>query len=179
MHCRLNALESKYQYDPWSWKMMKNTSKKWLKKTHLSTWVFLWIFFWYSIFFIDISLMFFSHMMICVCNAKLMKSLDFPPKARAFHVYVEIVAIAHATTSTLAPHMETKRLSSQVESFFLLEAINDHSIWINLIWFSIYSIRQLIWFDNWFDFEDFEKFTNFVGCNVEIARWMHCVGFYF
>ena len=152
MHCRLNALESKYQYDPWSWKMMKNTSKKWLKKTHLSTWVFLWIFFWYSIFFIDISLMFFSHMMICVCSAKLMKSLDFPPKARAFHVYVEIVAIAHATTSTLAPHMETKRLSSQVESFFLLEAINDHSIWIHSIWFcflfdsTIDLIWQLVWF---------------------------------
>ena len=38
-----------------------------------------------------------THMVIDVCSAKLMESLDSPPKAMPFLVYIKIFAIAHAS----------------------------------------------------------------------------------
>ena len=32
VHCLLNVLECKHQYNPWSWRRMKNMFKKWLGK---------------------------------------------------------------------------------------------------------------------------------------------------
>ena len=53
------------------------------RKTRLSTGVSAWISFNDSIFFIVISLSFLTHMIIGVCSAKLMESLDSPLKAMA------------------------------------------------------------------------------------------------
>ena len=44
-----------------------------------------------------------------------------------FHVYVETIAIAQVATSTPIPHMRIKRLLSQVDNFFLLEATKGHN----------------------------------------------------
>ena len=67
-------------------------------------------------------------MIIGVCSAELMESLDSPPKVMALSVHAETIAIAQATTSTPIPRTKTRRLSSQVKNFFLLEATEDRSI---------------------------------------------------
>ena len=67
-------------------------------------------------------------MIIGVCNAKLMESLDSPLKAMVLSIYAETIAITQAATSIPVPHMRTRRLSSQMENFFLLEAKEDNSI---------------------------------------------------
>jgi hypothetical protein len=67
-------------------------------------------------------------MIIGVCSAELMESLDSPPKAMVFPVYAETIAIAQATTSTPIPRTKIRRLSSQVKKFFLLEATEDNSL---------------------------------------------------
>ena len=66
-------------------------------------------------------------MIIGVCSAKLMESLDSPSKTMALHVYAESIAIAQATTSTPISRTKTRRLPSQVKNFFLLEATEDRS----------------------------------------------------
>jgi hypothetical protein len=56
-------------------------------------------------------------MIIGVCGAELMESLDSPPKAMVLPVYAETIAIAQAATSTPIPRTKIKRLSSQVKKF--------------------------------------------------------------
>jgi hypothetical protein len=86
------------------------------------------LYFLIIIFFIGIYLSFLTHMIIGICSAELMKSLDSPLKAMALHVYAETIAIAQAAMSTPIPHTKTKRLLSQMKNFFLLEATEDRSI---------------------------------------------------
>ena len=67
-------------------------------------------------------------MIIGVCSAKLIESLDSPPKAMMLPIYAETVAIAQASMSTPIPCTKTRRFSSQVKNFFILEATEDCSI---------------------------------------------------
>ena len=67
-------------------------------------------------------------MIIGVCNTELMESLDSPPKAMAFPVYAETIAIAQAAMSTPILRTRTRRFSSQVKICFLLKATEDRSI---------------------------------------------------
>ena len=128
VHCPLNVLECKHQHNPWSWRTMKNLLEKWPVKL---VWVREFFFgFSFNVFiFIGIFLSFLAHMIIGVCSAELMESLDAPPQEIMFLVYAETIAIAQAAMSTPIPHTKTRQLSSQVKNFFLLEA------WIHLFWF--------------------------------------------
>jgi hypothetical protein len=77
------------------------------------------------LFLLEFFLSFLAHMIIGVCSAELMESLDAPPQAMMFLVYAETIAIAQAAMSTPIPHTKTRQLSSQVKNFFLLEATED------------------------------------------------------
>ena len=117
VHCPFNVLECKHQHNLWSWRMMKNLSKKWLGKLVWVCGFFFLDFFYVSIF----SLAFyyyFSLMIIGVCSAELMESLDSPPKAMTLFVYAWTIAIAQRSMSTPIPRTRTRRFSSQVNFFF-------------------------------------------------------------
>ena len=61
-------------------------------------------------------------MIIGVWSAELMESLDSPPKAMAFPVYVETIAISQAAMSTPIPRTRTRRFLSHVKNLLPLRA---------------------------------------------------------
>ena len=67
-------------------------------------------------------------MVIGVCIAQLMESLDSSPKAMALPVYAETIAIAQASMCRPIPRTRTKMFLLQVKNIFILEATKDRSI---------------------------------------------------
>ena len=145
VHCLLNVLECKHQHNLWLWRMMKNMSKKCIGKL---VWIreFLLGFSFNDYIF---SLPFFinSHSYDNWClRCKVDGALDSPPKAMTLLKYAETIAIAQASMSTPIPRTRTRRFSSQVKNFFIVETTEDRSIWINLFWCWFLFDWQLVWF---------------------------------